>query len=73
LIISDALADSTPTLTVSGVITTAATGLLTVTLTKAQTGALALPAYYYELVRTNAGAETPLAYGTLSVLPRVGT
>jgi hypothetical protein len=32
-----------------------------------------LPAYYYELVRTNAGAETPLAYGTLSVLPRVGT
>ena len=72
LIISDALADSTPTLTVAASITDAAAGTMQATLTKAQTAALALPVYYWELARTNTGAETPLAYGTLTVMPRVG-
>lgn len=71
LYISDTTGDSTPTLTVAGAITTAATGLCSVTLTAAQTGALSLPVYYWELARTNSGAVAVLAYGTLSVLPRV--
>jgi hypothetical protein len=72
LIISDTMEDSTPSLTVAGVITTAATGLCSVTLTAAQTAALALPVYQWELLRTNSGAKATLAYGTLTVLPRVG-
>ena len=72
LIVSDEVGDSTPTLTQAATITTAATGLCEVALTKAQTAALAKPVYYWELARTNSGAETPLAYGTLTVMPRVG-
>jgi len=72
LIVSDQLADSTPTLSVDVTITAAETGLCEVTLTDTHTDTLALPLYYWELARTNAGAETVLAYGTLTVLPRVG-
>ena len=72
LIVSDATGDGTPTLTQAATITTAATGLCEVPLTRTQTGALSLPVYYWELARTNSGAETPLAYGTLTVMPRVG-
>lgn len=72
LIISDTVSDATPTLTVAGVITTPATGLLTVTLTAAQTALLTGPSYVWELARTNTGAVAVLAYGPLTVLPRVG-
>lgn len=71
LYISDAVADATPTLTVVGTIDTSATGLCHVTLTAAQTAALTNPVYYWEFARTNAGAVNVLAYGALTVLPRV--
>jgi hypothetical protein len=72
LIVSDSMADSSPTLSVAGVITVAVTGAIEVTLTKAQTTTLSLPVYAWELARTNVGAEAVLGYGTLTVLPRVG-
>ena len=71
LYLSDTTGDSTPTLTVSASITTAATGLCEVALTAAQTAALSLPVYYWELARTNSGSVAVLAYGALTVLPRV--
>jgi hypothetical protein len=71
LYISDSTGDSSPTLTVTGSIDTAATGLCHASLTAAQTAALALPVYYWELARTNSGAVAVLSYGTLTVLPRV--
>lgn len=72
LIASDELADATPTLTVAATITDAAAGECEVALTAAQTGALALSSYHYELARTNTGAKTPLRRGSLIVQPRVG-
>jgi hypothetical protein len=71
LSINDTMADATPLLSVSASITTAATGLCSVTLTSAQTATLTGPVYQWELVRTNTGAVAVLAYGTLTVLPRV--
>lgn len=72
LVLSDQMMDATPTLTVAATITTAATGLCEVTLSAAQTGALASRVYYSELCRTNAGAANVLSQGTIAVLPRVG-
>lgn len=72
LVISDEVQDATPTLTVPATVTVPAEGLCEVPLTKAQTGALAARVYHSELCRTNAGAETVLSRGTITVLPRVG-
>ena len=72
LIISDELGDSSPTLSVAGTVTNASAGYIDVALSRAQTAALSLPSYHWELVRTNAGSYTVLAYGTLTVRPRVG-
>ncbi len=72
LVISDEVQDATPTLTVPATVTTPAQGLCDTPLTKAQTGALAARVYHSELCRTNAGAETVLSRGTVTVLPRVG-
>jgi len=63
--------DATPTLTVSATITDAATGYCDVTLTDTQTETLAVGVWYYELSRTNSGAESVLAQGRLTVRPRV--
>ena len=72
LVISDEVQDATPTLTAPATITTPAQGLCEVSLTKAQTSALTPRVYHSELCRTNAGAETVLSRGTITVLPRVG-
>ena len=71
LTISDQTSDATPSLTVAGTITDAATGLCQAPLTAAQTASLTQPVYVWELARTNSGAVAVLAYGTLTVLPRV--
>lgn len=72
LLISDELADATPTLSVAGSIVSAAAGTIDVSLSKAQTATLTAPVYYWELARTNNGAETVLGFGQLTVRPRVG-
>lgn len=63
--------DVTPTLTVAGTITDAAAGYCEVALTDTHTETLAPGLYYYELSRTNSGAEAVLAQGRLTVRPRV--
>ena len=69
--INQTLQDATPTLTVAGSITDAALGYCEVFLTDTQTETLAVGVWYYELSRTNAGAEAVLAQGRLTVRPRV--
>jgi len=69
--ISDLLEDSTPLLSVNAVITDAAAGYCEATLTAAQTEGLADEIYYWELWRTNAGAQAKLATGDLTIGPRV--
>ena len=71
LYISDTTGDATPTLSITGAIDTAGTGLCHATLTAAQTLTLVNPVYYWELARTNSGSVAVLSYGTLTVLPRV--
>lgn len=69
--VNPATSDATPLLSVSATITDAAQGYCEVALTAAQTGTLAPGVYYYELARTNIGAEAVLAQGRLTVKPRV--
>lgn len=54
-------------LTVAGVITSAATGVFTVTLTDTQTGALPTGLYSWSAWRTNDGSENPLTTGVVTV------
>ncbi len=69
--INATLQDATPTVTVAATITDAATGYCEVALTDTHTELLAVGVYYYELSRTNAGAEAVLAQGKITVLPRL--
>jgi len=58
---------SSALITVSGVITNAAGGVFTVSLTKAQTSSIAKNAYDYDIWRTNSGSEARLVYGTVTL------
>lgn len=72
LVINATVRDATPSLTLAATITDAAAGLCETTLTDDQTETLEPGVYHSELARTNAGAETVLSRGTITVLPRVG-
>lgn len=65
-------ADGAATLTITPDADTPERGYLTVTLTHAQTAALAEGSYRYELRRTDAGAETMLSKGAAEVFESLG-
>lgn len=71
LYISDVTEDTTPALTAPVAITNAADGLCRASVTAADTLALTQSVYYWELARTTVGAVAVLAYGDLTVRPRV--
>ena len=71
LVVSDQVADATPLLTLPVTVTDPATGRCEATLTAAQTGALSPGPYVWELARTNAGSVAVLAFGLLTITPRV--
>lgn len=65
--------DSSAALTVAGtLVSSGTTGVFTVALTAAQTDALALQGYIFDVVRTDSGSETQMAVGMLNVLEEVG-
>jgi hypothetical protein len=57
--------------TVAGAITDAANGVFTITLTDTETDLLDPGRYVYDIKRTNAGSETVLTYGKLTVRGQV--
>lgn len=60
--------DASAALTIAGSITDAANGVFTVGLTSAQTQALALQSYVFDVIRSDSGSQTQMAVGMLNVL-----
>jgi hypothetical protein len=67
LYVKAALSDTAVLLTVNGAITSAVAGTFSVTLTAAQTAALATGIYSYDVWRIDAGQECALAVGKMIV------
>ena len=65
--------DTDVALTVNGAIVSGPSGTYTVTLTAAQTRSLQYGDYHCDIWRTNAGSETLMGIGRLTVLPPIKT